>query len=67
MHIVFVQIVEAFNVFNDKKKALKLSLARFDEDTQETFLNLYDKVDADTDFNADESSADKAEGNVCPF
>jgi len=62
-----VNIVEAFNVFNDKKKALKLSLARFDEDTQETFLNLYDKVDADTDFNADESSADKAEGNVCPF
>jgi MoxR-like ATPase len=65
-----VDIVEAFEVFNDKKKVLKLSLSRFDEDTQETFLNLYDKVDADTDFNADDAGDETpatAEGNECPF
>ena len=62
-----MNIVEAYEVFADKKKALKLCLARFDEDTQETFLNLYDKVDADTDFNADENATASAEGNVCPF
>ena len=62
-----VNIVEAYEVFADKKKALKLCLARFDEDTQETFLNLYDKVDADTDFNADENATASAEGNACPF
>ena len=64
-----VNVIEAFDVFGDKKKSLKLCLARFDEDTQETFLNLYDKVDADTDFNADESqdSTASADGNVCPF
>jgi MoxR-like ATPase len=65
-----VGIVEAFVVFNDKKKVLKLSLSRFDEDTQETFLNLYDKVDADTDFNADDAGDETpatATGNECPF
>jgi len=66
-----VNVVEAFDVFADKKKALTLSLARFDEDTQETFLNLYDKVDAETDFNADESNSsepnESAQGNECPF
>ena len=62
-----VNIVEAFDIFGDKKKALQLCLARFDEDTQETFLNLYDKVDGDTDFNAEESTDTSAEGNKCPF
>jgi hypothetical protein len=65
-----VNVVEAFQVFNDKKKALTLCLSRFDEDTQETFLNLYDKVDADTDFNADDAGDETpatAEGNECPF
>ena len=64
-----VNVVEAFEVFADKKKALTLCLARFDEDTQETFLNLYDKVDADTDFNADDAgdTATSHESNECPF
>jgi hypothetical protein len=64
-----VNVVEAFDVFADKKKALTLCLARFDEDTQETFLNLYDKVDADTDFNADDAgdTATSHESNECPF
>ena len=65
-----VNVVEAFQVFNDKKKALTLCLSRFDEDTQETFLNLYDKVDADTDFNVDDAGdevVESATGNECPF
>ena len=64
-----VNVVEAFDVFNDKMKALKLCLARFDEDTQETFLNLYDKVDVDTDLNGEDvaENADNATDNECPF
>ena len=64
-----VNVIEAYEVFNDKMKALKLCLARFDEDTQETFLNLYDKVDVDTDLNGEDvaENADNATDNECPF
>jgi uncharacterized OB-fold protein len=62
-----VNVVEAFDVFGDKMKALKLCLARFDEDTQETFLNLYDKVDVDTDLNGEDETVVSADGNKCPF
>jgi len=64
-----VNVVEAFDVFGDKMKALKLCLARFDEDTQETFLNLYDKVDVDTDLNGEDVAENSvnATDNECPF
>ena len=35
-------------MFNDRVKALDLILARFDDATKDAFLNLYGKVDADT-------------------
>jgi hypothetical protein len=61
-----VNIITAYDIFNDKKKALGKCLARFDDDTKETFMRLYDKVDAETDFDAEEQPA-SVTGNECPF
>jgi len=38
-------IVRAFSIFNDKEKAIRLALARFDKETQDAFYNLYTKID----------------------
>ena len=42
-----VHIVRAFSIFNDKEKAIKVCVNRFDDETKQAFLELYDKVDAD--------------------
>ena len=39
-------IVKAFAIFGDKMKAIELCVARFDEDTKASFLDLYTKIDA---------------------
>ena len=40
-------IIRAYSIFGDKEKAIKVCLNRFDDDTKQAFLELYDKVDAD--------------------
>ena len=64
-----VNIITAFAIFGDKKKALSKCLNRFDDDTKDTFMTLYDKVDADTDFNAEDGDEPTASAtdNECPF
>ena len=64
-----VDIVDAFGIFGTKEKAIAMCLARFDDDTKEAFLNLYSKVDADIDLDADESPSGVAvSGDTeCPF
>ena len=42
-----VHIVRAFSIFKDKAKAIQVCVNRFDEETKQSFLELYDKVDAD--------------------
>ena len=42
-----VHIVRAFSIFNDKMKAIQVCVNRFDDETKQAFLELYDKVDAD--------------------
>jgi len=39
------EVCKAFAIFNDKQKAIKLTLTRFDAATQEAFFNLYTKID----------------------
>ena len=39
-------IVKAFAIFGDKMQSIELCVARFDEDTKVSFLDLYTKVDA---------------------
>ena len=47
-------IVKAFAIFNDKMKALELCVARIDEDTKLSFMDLYTKIDAGVDPLAEE-------------
>ena len=52
-----VHIVRAFSIFNDKAKAISVCVNRFDDETKQSFLELYDKVDADFEFDKAEESA----------
>ena len=42
-----VHIVKAYSVFNHKPKSIQVCINRFDDETKQAFLELYDKVDAD--------------------
>jgi len=42
-------IVKAFSIFNDKMKSIELCVSRFDDDTKESFMDLYTKIDAGED------------------
>ena len=44
-----VHIVRAYSIFNDKLKSIQICVNRFDDETKQAFLELYDKVDADVD------------------
>ncbi len=44
-----VHIVGAFSIFKDKTKAIELTVNRFDDETKESFLDLYTKIDAGID------------------
>jgi len=42
-----VHIIRAYAIFQDKAKAIQVCVNRFDDETKQSFLELYDKVDAD--------------------
>ena len=42
-----VHIIRAYSIFQDKGKAIQVCVNRFDDETKQSFLELYDKVDAD--------------------
>ena len=48
-----VHIAKAYAIFNDKAKAISTCINRFDDETKQAFQELYDKVDADVEFNSD--------------
>ena len=50
-----VHIIRAYSIFKDKAKAIQVCTNRFDDDTKQSFMELYDKVDADVNFEKDES------------
>ena len=41
-----VHIMRAFSIWNDRMKAIKVCVNRFDEETKQSFIELYDKIDA---------------------
>jgi hypothetical protein len=41
-----VHITQAYAIFDDKMKAIKMCTNRFDDDTKNSFVELYTKVDA---------------------
>lgn len=42
-----VHIIKAYSIFGKKDKAIKVCLNRFDDETKATFVELYDKIDAE--------------------
>jgi|TARA_Y100001972_G_scaffold3537_1_gene3978 hypothetical protein len=54
-------IVKAFAIFGDKMKAIDLCVARFDDETKDSFKDLYTKIDSGVDIStltSDDSSID---------
>ena len=49
-----VHIVKAFEIFGSKEDAIQYSINRFDDETKQAFLELYDKIDAEFDLNKEE-------------
>ena len=47
-----VHIIRAYSIFGDKEKAIQVCVNRFDDETKQAFIELYDKVDADFDLTA---------------
>ena len=50
-----VHIIRAYRIFGDKAKAIQVCVNRFDDETKQAFLELYDKVDADFQMPIDET------------
>ena len=42
-----VHIIRSYSIFGNKAKAIQVCVNRFDDDTKQSFLELYDKVDVD--------------------
>ena len=48
-----VHILRAYSIFKNKEKAIQVCVNRFDDETKQSFLELYDKVDADFELSVD--------------
>ena len=55
-----VHIVNAYRMFDDKLKSITMCISRFDEETRNSILDLYTKIDAGVDMNA-ENPLDESE------
>tara|TARA_B100000405_G_scaffold55048_1_gene37072 strand:+ start:2884 stop:3978 length:1095 start_codon:yes stop_codon:yes gene_type:complete len=44
-----VHIIRAYAIFSDRAKAIKVCLNRFDDETKQSFMDLYDKIDGEVD------------------
>ena len=44
-----VHIIRAYAIFSDRVKAIKVCLNRFDDETKQSFMDLYDKIDGEVD------------------
>ena len=42
-----VHVIRAYSIFANKEKAIEVCVNRFDDETKQAFLELYDKVDED--------------------
>jgi hypothetical protein len=52
-----VHIIRAYSIFADKAKAIQVCVNRFDDETKQAFLELYDKVDVDFQLPVDTNTA----------
>ena len=51
-----IHILRAYSIFKDKAKAISVCVNRFDDETKQAFLELYDKVDADFELTKEEDA-----------
>ena len=49
-------IVKAFAIFGDKLQSIELCIARFDDDTKTSFMDLYTKIDAGVEIDGGEEA-----------
>ena len=49
-----VHIIHAFSIFKDRMKAIAMCVARFDDQTKDTFMDLYSKLDEKVSLPSDE-------------
>ena len=56
-----VHIVHAFSIFKDRMKAIAMCVARFDDQTKETFMDLYSKLDEKVSMPSDEEENEISE------
>lgn len=54
-----VHIVKAYNIFGNKAKAIEVCVNRFDDETKQAFMELYDKVDADFEMPSEEVASEE--------
>ena len=61
-----VHIAKAYEIFNDRMKAITLCVNRFDEETKNAFLDLYAKVDAkvESPLNVEEVKPEIIDGGI---
>ena len=52
-------IIRAYSIFNDKAKAIQNCINRFDDETKQSFIELYDKVDAEFQMPSEEVATDE--------
>ena len=50
-----VHIMRAYAIWNNRVKAIKVCVNRFDEETKQSFIELYDKIDAGVDLDKEEN------------
>tara|TARA_Y100000782_G_scaffold112475_1_gene142776 strand:+ start:193 stop:1464 length:1272 start_codon:yes stop_codon:yes gene_type:complete len=59
-----IDITKSYSIFNDKLKAVTMCLERFDDETKESFADLYTKIDAGVsleDLNKEDDDTEDAE------
>ena len=67
-----VHIIHAFSIFKDRMKAIAMCVARFDDQTKDTFMDLYSKLDEKVSLPSDEEetvldTAEEKEEDFQPF
>jgi MoxR-like ATPase len=60
-----INIIKAYSIFKDKNKSIMYSISGFDDETKKSFLELYDKIDAD--FQMTPTSEAKWVDDTTPF
>ena len=52
-----VHIIRAYSIFGNKSKAIDVCTARFDDETKQSFIELYDKIDSEFQMPSEEQKA----------